>query len=311
MTVNPKESRLKVVLVADDPRQRYALIDLLNNISVPDIKSIHSSHISDIYFSENCVFLIDVAYGIPDCFESWAQREHTSIVCNDRIVDKLSDEEVIRFSYQLRTKLYLARNDVLSQNGKSHNCREVWVLLASTGGPEAITDFMRSVHSGLGIGFVYLQHINDGFDSNLLTMLKHIGNYIPHLAQDGDLIGADEIAIVSGSYQTAFTESGAFVVDKSPWDGMYKPSGNTIIVTLAKSQLPIGGVIVFSGMGNDGVVGARILVNNGGKVWVQSPSSCIIGAMPQSIIDGGLAEFHGTPRDLANRLNERYDKASA
>lgn len=307
MTEIPINSKLSVVLVADDPRQRYALNDLLYAVDVHVVKSIHSRQMSEFRKLDTPIFLVDIAYGLPNHFEKWAKKDHISMVCNDRVIESIADDDRLRFAGHLRQKLFSARNSSILHTNKQEACREVWILLASAGGPEAITEFMGAVHSGLGVGFVYLQHINDGFDNNLLNMLKNIGHYVPFIAQDGDIVASDKISIISGSYQTSFTDNGTFLVDKAPWSGLYKPSGNTVIATLAKTHLPLGGVIVFSGMGDDGIIGAKILAAKGGDIWAQTPSSCIVGAMPQKMLDEGLVTFQGTPRSLADRLNSKIN----
>ncbi|MEC8429076.1 MAG: chemotaxis protein CheB, partial [Pseudomonadota bacterium] len=64
------------------------------------------------------------------------------------------------------------------------------------------------------------------------------------------------------------------------------------------------GAIVFTGMADDGTAGARLIHQNGGQVWVQSPSSCTISSMPDEALNTGVVSVIASPEGLAARLVE-------
>ena len=80
------------------------------------------------------------------------------------------------------------------------------------------------------------------------------------------------------------------------------PSIDRVLGDLADRFGAAAGAIVFSGMGSDAVEGCRHVVARGGKVYVQSPESCVVSTMVDGIIEAGLASFQGTPAELADRL---------
>ncbi len=45
--------------------------------------------------------------------------------------------------------------------------RQVWLLAASMGGPEAVKAFLDALPGGLPVGFVYAQHIEESFEATL------------------------------------------------------------------------------------------------------------------------------------------------
>ena len=49
-------------------------------------------------------------------------------------------------------------------------------------------------------------------------------------------------------------------------------------------------VIVLTGMGKDGMDGARALRDKGAYVIAESKETCVVNGMPGSVIDAGLAD---------------------
>jgi two-component system chemotaxis response regulator CheB len=48
--------------------------------------------------------------------------------------------------------------------------------------------------------------------------------------------------------------------------------------------------VVLTGMGSDGVLGARALKAAGGRVWAQDKDSSVIYGMPMEVAKAGLAD---------------------
>jgi two-component system CheB/CheR fusion protein len=61
--------------------------------------------------------------------------------------------------------------------------------------------------------------------------------------------------------------------------------------------------VVLSGMGTDGTIGLAAIKENLGFALVQTPTSAAYDEMPSSAIAADLADFVGTPTELATRLN--------
>jgi two-component system chemotaxis response regulator CheB len=48
--------------------------------------------------------------------------------------------------------------------------------------------------------------------------------------------------------------------------------------------------IVLTGMGSDGMQGARLLKEGGSTVWSQDKDSCVVYGMPQAVEKAGLSD---------------------
>jgi len=65
---------------------------------------------------------------------------------------------------------------------------------------------------------------------------------------------------------------------------------------------------VFSGMGDDGALGAGEIALAGGTIWAQDAQSCQISTMPDMVRRKGIVSFSGAPEQLAARLVEDLSK---
>jgi len=206
------------------------------------------------------------------------------------------------WSRRLRGKLdQLAGTITLAQAGDDA-ARQVWVLAASTGGPAAVKQFLSELPANLDIGFVYVQHIDAGFDETLSQVISRNTHYAAKLVEHGDLIRMNGVAIVSPNRTTEVLSNGTFLVKDEPWKAPYQPSVDSIVANVAYHYGSRAGVIIFTGMGDDGAASARIMKQKGGQVWVQTPETCTVDSMPQATMAAGEVDFSGSPQMLAQQL---------
>lgn len=179
-----------------------------------------------------------------------------------------------------------------------------WVLAASTGGPAAVKEFLAALPAALGIGFVYVQHIDAGYENTLARVFARDSHYPAYQVEHGAVLRPNALAIVPPDRATELLPNGTFVVSNQPWSGSHSPSIDGMLASVAQSYGQRSGVIVFTGMGEDGASSCRLLRRSGGRVWAQSLESCTVDAMPRAAVATGCVEFSGTPAALAQKLSE-------
>jgi two-component system chemotaxis response regulator CheB len=77
-------------------------------------------------------------------------------------------------------------------------------------------------------------------------------------------------------------------LDVSPMESLHKPSVDVLFASAAKSAGRVLGV-VLTGMGDDGLEGARAIRASGGRVIAEAASSCVVYGMPRAVAEAGLA----------------------
>jgi len=63
--------------------------------------------------------------------------------------------------------------------------------------------------------------------------------------------------------------------------------------------------VVLTGMGSDGLEGARAITQAGGQVMTESEASCVVYGMPRVIREAGLSIAEAPIEQMAAEINKR------
>lgn len=180
--------------------------------------------------------------------------------------------------------------------------QHVWVLGSSLGGPEAVKEFLDALPKGLPAAFIYGQHIDQQFVPVLAQVLGRHAHFKLRVAEQGMNVSNGDVLIVPTDHEITFQQERVRCL-QHPWPGPYGPSVDQLMLN-SVACFPQAGVILFSGMGNDGAEAAQILSDRGTEIWAQSTESCISPAMPDAARETGAVSFSGSPQALAKHLVE-------
>ena len=180
----------------------------------------------------------------------------------------------------------------------------IWTLGSSLGGPEAVKEFLDALPEGLPVAFIYGQHIDAQSVPVLARVLTRHAHFQLMIATDGMSLHNGEVMIVPADKEVEII-AGRVRICEHEWPGPYGPSVDQLILNVQRAYKN-SGVIIFSGMGNDGAVALQSLTkNNKGRplqIWAQSADSCASAAMPDASREIGAVNYSGTPRELAQHL---------
>lgn len=179
---------------------------------------------------------------------------------------------------------------------------QVWLLAASTGGPQAVKAFLDRLPKGLPLGFIYAQHIDPSFEVSLPQAVGRHSQWSVRLWAEHPCVRQGEVVIVPVQHELSFADNGCMQVSETPWDGPYSPSIEQMMSNLAQYYGRNCGVIIFSGMGNDGSIAAEYVQQQGAQVWTQDAESCACSSMPDNVRDAGYSSLSATPEGLAHAL---------
>jgi chemosensory pili system protein ChpB (putative protein-glutamate methylesterase) len=183
---------------------------------------------------------------------------------------------------------------------------ECWVLAASTGGPAAVKAFIQALPENLPFAFVYIQHIDPKQGESLARSLSKSSTYSCELAEHGAVLSAGKIMLLTSRERVEVMNNKTLCVHKNSfWNGNYIPSINQLVANIAHIYKQSCGLIIFTGMGDDGAASCRLLNQQGGTVWAQTPESSTSDSMPSAAIATHCVSFTGTPEQLAQALAAR------
>ena len=198
-------------------------------------------------------------------------------------------------------RLQRLRGDINLQ--QANPAGELWVLAASTGGPAAVKRFLAQLPANLGIAFLYVQHIDANQAVTLNRMMTNAGSYPAMVATQGVVLEANSLTLVTARDPVEILENGTLVVNYGQsWKGSYAPSIDQLAANAARIYRERCGLIIFTGMGDDGAASCRLIKQVGGKAWAQSPADCTSDSMPVSALATGCVSLNGTPEYLARAL---------
>lgn len=274
--------RTLVMNAATVPAEDGAMVDAwVADVSLPDFPATADTAAEKIL--ENAINAADVPVVFCDSSE---------------LADNQTDRDIWR--RQLKLRLRRLGGDVSLMRDKCAD--SIWILAASTGGLSAVKEFLQHLPAHLGVGFLYAQHIDQGYSSVLANLVNKTGAYTAVLATTGSVIACDTVTVVDPVHRVEVLENATLLVHEERWAGPYQPSINQLAANVARALREPAGMIVFSGMGDDGGLGGRLIKQRKGQVWVQSPDTCVIASMPEAALQAGCVDRIGTPRELAEAL---------
>jgi chemosensory pili system protein ChpB (putative protein-glutamate methylesterase) len=251
-------------------------------------------------------WLVDVAadfYDDQQLLEQLFAQSRVPIILSDSSEFTPGSEAHNDWLRRTGTRLQRLRGDINLQ--QANPASELWVLAASTGGPAAVKRFLAELPANLGIAFLYVQHIDANQAAILNRMMSAAGSYPAMVATQGLVLAPNSLTLVTARDPVEVLENGTLAVNYGQcWKGSYAPSIDQIAANVARIYRERSGLIIFTGMGDDGAASCRLLKQVGGKAWVQSPDDCTSDSMPVSAIATGCVNLIGTPEYLAQELTK-------
>jgi chemosensory pili system protein ChpB (putative protein-glutamate methylesterase) len=180
--------------------------------------------------------------------------------------------------------------------------RTVWVLGASLGGPEMLKRFLSGLPGDIPAAFVIAQHLGANFVQLLAAQLNRKCKLEVLPEKEGHLLRHQQVVIAPVNERLIINPIGNIEFEAVMEQSTYTPSIDRVIADVADRYGNRAGVIVFSGMGDDGRLGCQYLRERGGQVWVQSAETCVISSMPDTIRRNCDVQVVGSPEYLAKRL---------
>ena len=164
------------------------------------------------------------------------------------------------------------------------------VIATSTGGPRALAALVPELPAPLGVGTVIVQHMPAGFTGSLAARLNTTSALNVIEATGGEKLDPGTALLAPGGRHLRLTHDGRATLTDEPAVGGLRPRADLVIEDAARVYGERMLLVVLTGMGNDGLRGAREVHRHGGRILVESEDSCTVFGMPRAIVDSGLAD---------------------
>lgn len=169
---------------------------------------------------------------------------------------------------------------------------------ASAGGLEALDDFLQHLPTTDQLALVVIQHLAPTQPGMMVELLQRSTSMKVEQARDRQPVKPGHIYVIPPGKELSILQGKLFVFPASEPHGRRLPI-DFFFESLAQDLGRRATVIIFSGMGSDGLSGAKAVREKGGLVLVQDPASARYDGMPGSAVDAGIADLVAPPGQLA------------
>jgi two-component system, chemotaxis family, protein-glutamate methylesterase/glutaminase len=172
----------------------------------------------------------------------------------------------------------------------------VLVIGVSTGGPAALEVLLPALPAGFPLPVLIVQHMPELFTRLMAERLNSRCALRVHEASEGEPICRGKIAIARGNWhleiRSPATSSAAptMHLSQDPLENHCRPAVDVLFRSAARTFGPGVLAVVLTGMGYDGLIGARMIRQQGGCVLAQDQATSTIWGMPGAVAGAGLAD---------------------
>ncbi len=165
-------------------------------------------------------------------------------------------------------------------------------IASSTGGPSALLEIFSKVPPTSSAAFVVAQHMPDKFTRTFAERLDRRGPVHTSEAQDNDAVAkmtgfvcpgrqCMELVVIANELRLRVGPASA--------SDRYVPSADRLLKSAAATAGAKVVGVVLTGMGDDGMEGAKAIRDAGGIVIAESQETAVVFGMPGSVVRAGLA----------------------
>jgi two-component system chemotaxis response regulator CheB len=170
--------------------------------------------------------------------------------------------------------------------------KQVVAIASSTGGPSALLEIFGKLPPTSAAAFLVAQHMPDKFTRTFAERLDKRGPVRTTEAQDNDAVAKMTGYVCPGrqcmELITMGNELRLKVAPAGPTD-RYVPSADRLLRSAAAAAGAKCVGVVLTGMGDDGLEGAKAIRDAGGTIIAESQETAVVFGMPGSVVRAGLA----------------------
>ncbi len=163
----------------------------------------------------------------------------------------------------------------------------------STGGPFALQQVVPGLPADLPVPVVIVQHMPPHFTRSMAERLNTMSALEVREAEDGMELTPGTITIAQGGKHLVLQGRAGRIIARTPDEpsaSLHRPCVD--ILFESANQLFAGQIlsVVMTGMGKDGLEGARAIKRSGGTVFAQDEETSVVYGMPKAVAEAGIAD---------------------
>lgn len=248
------------------------------------------------------VTLEALARGADDCAaksNGGHSVEESVALLRDQLVGK------IKQFFRFRTQTQQAPVGVVGSRPAPTATIEAVVLGISTGGPTALAELVPALGDSFKLPLLIVQHMPPTFTKLLAQRLDSQSSLRVQEAESGMLVEPGNVYIAPGDYHMKAVRAGNSVriaLDQGPPENCCRPAVDVLFRSAVEVWGKYAAGVVMTGMGQDGLAGARSLWAAGSPIITQDEATSVVWGMPGEVTRAGLADQVLPLKQIADAL---------
>lgn len=186
----------------------------------------------------------------------------------------------------------------------------VLVIGASTGGPQALNRLVVQIDAVIQRAPVLItQHMPPTFTAVLAEHLARVSKFPVREASDGEEVNAGVIYLAPGGKHMKVErrdDTAVISIDDGPMVNFCKPAVDPLFASAAQVWGSKVLALVLTGMGSDGLAGAKEIVAAGGHVIAQDEETSVVWGMPGQVTNAGLCSAVLPLPEIGGRITRLF-----
>jgi two-component system chemotaxis response regulator CheB len=185
---------------------------------------------------------------------------------------------------------------------------EILAIGASTGGPNALAELIPAIPVDFPIPIVIVQHMPPLFTRALAERLDSKSVIPVREGASGKKLEPGQAWIAPGDFHMTVERRGSdayLALNQDRPENSCRPAVDVLFRSVASTFGARTLAVVLTGMGSDGVLGAQIVRERGGRVIVQDENTSVVWGMPGQVAAAGFADNIYPLGSIATEVNRQ------
>lgn len=160
---------------------------------------------------------------------------------------------------------------------------------SSTGGPKVLMDLVRQFPQPFPVPILIAQHMPPTMTPVFAKRLGELSGMPSFEGRDGQTIKPGHIYLAPGNFHMTISRN-RIRLDQTARVHHCRPAVDVLFHSAAREYGSAQVAAVLTGMGVDGVAGAKAIAQKGGKILAQDRETSTVYGMPRAVVEAGIAD---------------------
>ena len=172
---------------------------------------------------------------------------------------------------------------------------QILAVASSTGGPKALQVFFEGLGKRVSHLPIFItQHMPKDFTHSLAQQIGRYSGLSSAEGADGETVMPGKIYLAPGDYHMVVEkkgDGGVIRLNQDAPENFCRPAADPMLRSLYNVYGKDILVVVLTGMGQDGMLGAKLIADNGGMVIAQDKDTSVVWGMPGAVAKEGVCTY--------------------